>query len=212
MDLHPDIPMRSRLLASFVALALAAAAAAPLAAQAVAQTAVPSAEQQIAAAVLPLPADLRAGATVMGYREAGKLVVLRNGTNQMRCLALYVMRADFHVACYHEGLEPFMRRGRELRDEGVKGAEVDSVRFREIRSGKLKMPAQGALYSLFAQKADFDPVTATLAKANALAVVYVPGATPESTGLSAVPSQNGPWLMFPGTPKAHIMMTGTMSP
>ncbi|MDH5235379.1 MAG: hypothetical protein OEW77_10505, partial [Gemmatimonadota bacterium] len=92
------------------------------------------------------------------------------------------------------------------------GAEVDSVRFREIRSGALRMPAHGALYSLFAERADFDPATGTLAKANALAVVYVPGATPESTGLSAVPSQNGPWLMFPGTPKAHIMMTGTMSP
>lgn len=182
--------------------------AAPLAAQAP----VPPAAEQIAAAVLPLPADLREGATVMGYREAGKLVVLRQGTNQMRCLALYVMRPDFHVACYHEGLEPFMRRGRELREEGVKGAEVDSVRFREIRSGALKMPAQGALYSLFAEKADFDAASGALAKANALAVVYVPGATPGSTGLSAVPSQSGPWLMFPGTPKAHIMMTGTMSP
>ena len=32
------------------------------------QPEIPPAAQQIAAAVLPLPADLRAGATVMGFR------------------------------------------------------------------------------------------------------------------------------------------------
>lgn len=177
-----------------------------------AQTATPSVEQQIATAVLPLPADLRAGATVMGFRDGKTLVTLREGTNGMNCLALYVTRPDFHVACYHKGLEPFMARGRALRDEGVKGAEVDSVRFREIRSGALKLPAQGALYSLTAKKEQFDPATGKLSGANALAVVYVPFATPESTGLSAKPVASGPWLMFPGTPKAHIMMVGSMSP
>ena len=35
-----------------------------------------------------LPQDLRANATVMGYREAGKLVVLRAGTNGMHCLEI----------------------------------------------------------------------------------------------------------------------------
>lgn len=177
-----------------------------------AQSAVPPVDQQIAAAVLPLPADLRAGATVMGYRDGKTLVVLREGTNGMHCLALYVTRPDFHVACYHKGLEPFMARGRALRDEGVKGAEVDSVRFREIKSGALKMPTQGALYSLTAKPEQFDRTTGKLSGASALAVVYIPFATPESIGLSAKPVASGPWLMFPGTPKAHIMMVGSMSP
>jgi hypothetical protein len=177
-----------------------------------AQGALPPAEQQIAAAVLPLPAELRAGATVMGFREAGKLVVLRPGTNGMNCLALYVTRPDFHVACYHEGLEPFMARGRELRAQGVTGAEVDSVRFREVRSGRLKLPVQGALYSLTGKKESFDPATNTVTGASPLAVVYIPNATSESIGISAQPSRSGPWLMFPGTLKAHIMITGTMSP
>ncbi len=177
-----------------------------------AQGTLPSAEQQIAAAVLPLPVELRAGATVMGFREAGKLVVLRQGTNGMNCLALYVTRPDFHVACYHEGLEPFMARGRELRAQGVTGTEVDSVRFREVRGGALKMPVQGALYSLTGKKESFDPVTNTVTGASPLAVVYIPNATPGSIGISAQPSRSGPWLMFPGTLKAHIMITGTMSP
>jgi hypothetical protein len=173
---------------------------------------IPPVAEQLAAAVLPLPEELRAGATVLGYREAGNLVELRRGTNGMRCLALYVTRQDFHVACYQQGLEPFMARGRELRAQGVRGEAVDSVRFREISEGKLSMPAYGTLYSITTPRANFDPASRTVRDAARLAVVYIPGATAESTGLSANPRRDGPWIMFPGTPKAHIMMLGTMSP
>jgi hypothetical protein len=176
----------------------------------VAQAQVPPAAEQIAAAVLPLPAELRAGATVLGYREPGKLVVLREGKNGMHCLALYVTRPDFHVACYHKGLEPFMARGRELRAQGVTGARVDTVRFAEIRSGKLKMPAQGSLFSITAKKGDYDAKTATVRNAGTLMVLYIPGATPESIGITSQPREDGPWLMFPGTPKAHVMISGRM--
>lgn len=177
-----------------------------------AQQALPSAAAQIAAAVLPLPSELRDGATVLGYRSAGQLVELRRGTNGMRCLALYVMREDFHVACYQDTLEPFMARGRALRAEGVAGALVDTIRYREIAAGTLTLPAYGTLYSITAPRTHFDAATNTVKDAGLLAVVYIPGATPESTGLSARPRRDGPWLMFPGTPKAHIMMVGSMSP
>lgn len=188
------------------ALLVLAVAAAPLAAQ----SPVPPAAQQIAAAVLPLPADLRDGATVMGYKEAGKLVVLREGKNGMHCLALYVTRPDFHVACYHKGLEPFMARGRELRAQGVTGAKVDSVRFAEIKSGKLKMPAQGSLYTVTAKKENYDAATNKVKDGGLLTVLYIPYATPETIGITDKPREEGPWLMFPGTPKAHVMMAGKM--
>lgn len=175
-----------------------------------AQAPVPPAAQQVAAAVLPLPADLRDGATVMGYREPGKLVVLRDGKNGMHCLALYVIRPDFHVACYHASLEPFMARGRELRAQGITGAKVDSVRFAEIRSGKLRMPAQASLYTVTAAKDAFDPATNSVKDAGLLTVLYVPGATTASIGITDTPRADGPWLMFPGTPKAHVMMSGKM--
>ena len=176
------------------------------------QTPIPSEAQQIAAAVLPLPAEMRAAATVMGYREAGKLVVLREGTNGMNCLALYVSRPDFHVACYHMGLEPFMARGRALRASGVTGAQVDSVRFKEVREKKLVMPAMGTLYSITTKKENFDAATNKVTGAGLLAVIYTPNATPESSGITAQPRADGPWLMFPGTLKAHIMMVGSMTP
>ena len=51
-----------------------------------------------------------------------------------------------------------------------------------------------------------------MTNAGALLVMYMPGATAESTGLTAVPSKDGPWIMFPGTPKAHMMLQGSMTP
>jgi hypothetical protein len=178
-----------------------------------AQTAAPPpVEQQIAAAVQPLPADMRAAATVMGYRTGNKLEVIRPGTNGMRCLALYVSRPDFHVACYHDGLEPFMARGRELREQGITNMnKVDSARTAEITSGKLKMPAQGALYTLTAaEKSAWDPATAKITGARPLTVLYIPFATTATTGIPSTPIPNGPWLMNPGTAKAHVMIVGTM--
>ena len=193
---------------SFAVIVLAA----PVAAFAqAAPAALPTVEQQVAAAVLPLPKDMRDGAAVMGYRTKDKLEMLRPGRNSMICLALFAVRDDFHVACYHNSLEPFMARGRELRAQGVKGDDVDSVRFREVKSGKLKMPRQAALYSLTGPKSSWDPATGAVKGATALGVVYMPGATAESVGLSTNPSKTGAWMMYPGTPKAHIMIMGSMN-
>ena len=180
---------------------------------AAAQSALPPVEEQLAAAVLPLPDELRAGAAILGYRTAGKLEELRAGTNGMMCLALYVTRPDFHVACYHKGLEPFMARGRELRAQGIRGSGVDSVRYKEIAEGTLKLPKYGTLYSLTGKKEAWDPVKRAVSGATPLAVVYIPFATAEETGLSTQPKKAGePWLMFAGTPKAHIMLMGNMTP
>ena len=173
--------------------------------------AVPPAERQVAAAVLALPEPMRAGATVLGYREIGKLVELRRGTNGMTCLADNPADSTFHVACYHDSLEPFMARGRALRAEGVTGGQVDSVRFREIREGKLAMPSTpSVLRSLSGGAGSWNADSNTVREGRPLYVVYIPFATTESTGISSVPGPNQPWLMFPGTPKAHIMFVPRM--
>jgi hypothetical protein len=194
------------------ALLLGAALAPALPFALPAQRALPTPEQQIAAAVLPLPQELRNDATVMGYRVADKLEILREGKNGMTCLALFAVEPNFHAACYHRGMEPFMARGRELRAQGVTGAQVDSVRFREVKAGKLEMPRQAAMYQLFGGKTSWDAATGKVTDARSLLVVYMPGATTESSGLSPVPAKTGPWIMDPGTPKAHIMLTGSMNP
>lgn len=187
-------------------LLAAAVVASPLTAQ---TPAPPPAEQQVAAAVSTLPAEERAGASVLGYDAAGKLVSLRKGTGEMTCLGHNPAEKAFHVACYHNSMEPFMARGRALRASGVKDPEVDSVRFREVRSGSLLLPkTPAAMYQLFG--GSFDPATGEVTGAQTLFVAYIPFATGKSTGISEKPSRTSPWLMWPGTPKAHIMLAGKM--
>lgn len=195
---------------SRIAAALLLASAGPLASQTPAPSpAPPPAEQQIAAAVLSLPPSLRADATVLGYGADGKLVSLRKGSGTMICLANNPKGEQFHVACYHDSMEPFMARGRSLRASGVTGGQVDSVRFREIKEGKLSLPTTpAALYQLFG--GSFDPIKNEVTGARALYVVYIPQATGASTGLAEKPTGTLPWIMWPGTPKAHIMFTPTM--
>jgi hypothetical protein len=203
---------------ALVAAALLAGAAAAGAQQGAAPGAAPAAaapltpEQMIASAVLPLPAALRDGATVLRLEGAGATSVLRRGAGAMVCLTDSPTTPNFHVACYHRALEPFMARGRALRMSGVTALErVDSARYAEIKSGALKMPDQPAsLYSLTGPADAFDPATGEAKGARALHVIYVPFATSETTGLSTAPARGSAWLMNPGTPKAHIMFTPTM--
>lgn len=170
---------------------------------------IPPATEQIAGAVLPLPTDLRAGATVLGYGADGKMTTLRKGTSDMTCLASDPKQKEFHASCYHNDMEPFMARGRALRTSGVTGGQVDSVRFKEVKEGKIKMPkSPAALSQLFGES--YDPVKNEVTKPQTLYVVYIPFATGKSLGLAEKPFGKAPWVMFPGTPKAHIMFTPGM--
>ena len=172
-----------------------------------------SASAQIASAVAPLPEEFRETATVMGYRpgQAG-LAKLRAGTGSFICLADDPSDQRFHVACYHNSLEQFMARGRELRASGVTGNAVDSARFAEIEAGKLAMPAHpAALYSLTLRPDQVDAQSGAVpATAKPLYVVYIAYATAESSGLPKTAAPGMPWIMFPGTPKAHIMFVPAM--
>ena len=176
-----------------------------------AQSTLPPAAAQIAAATSALPEEFKEQATVLGYLEGRSgLVPLRTGTGPYVCLADDPADERFHVACYHKSLEDFMARGRALRAQHV--ANVDSVRYAEIDQGKLKMPAQpAALYSLTGAPDNVVAATGVVTGARPLYVVYIPFATPESTGLPAKAEPNQPWIMFPGTAKAHIMFVPSMS-
>src|SRR5690625_4905448 len=72
--------------------------------------------------------------------KKGKFVVLREGSNDMICLASDPTSDKLHVACYFAELEPFMARGRKLIEDGVTGKERDEIRVKEIESGQLMMP------------------------------------------------------------------------
>jgi hypothetical protein len=167
--------------------------------------AIPPAKDQIAAALLAAPEKRRAEAAVLGYNADGKLVTLREGTNDMICLADDPNNESFSVACYHKDLEPFMARGRELVAQGVTGQKRNDIRWKEVEDGKVPMPrAPRTLYVLTGK--GFDAASGQVADSYLRWVIYTPFATPESTGLSTDPVPGGPWLMSPGTAGAHIMI------
>ncbi len=173
-----------------------------------AQTKVPTAEVQIKGAVLAAPSDKREAATIYGYSPKGEFIELRKGTNELICLADDPAKKGFSVSCYHRELEPFMARGRVLRQAGKSSKDIFDMREQEVKSGKLRMPKQPS--TLFVYTADqdaIDPDSGTVKNGYLRYVVYIPYATSESTGLPLKPEAPAmPWIMFPGTHGAHIMI------
>jgi hypothetical protein len=169
---------------------------------------IPSPEVQIKLATLAAPAEMRDKALVYGYNQKGELVVLRKGENEMICLGDDPNQAGLSVSCYHKDLEPFMARGRELKKEGKKNDEVFTIREQEVKAGKLVMPkSPSTLYVYSAKDDQYDKTTGEVKDGYLRYVIYIPYATAESTGLPLQPSTPGmPWIMDPGTHRAHIMI------
>jgi len=168
-----------------------------------------SSKDQIASAVLASTEVQRDGATVFGYDESGKFITLRKGSNELICLADDPAKKGFSVACYHKDLDPMMARGRALKSEGKNSGEIDKIRAEEAINGKLKLPASATtLHVLSGASANYDAAKNKVVGATLRYVVYIPFATQESTGLPLQPVvTGGPWLMFPGTYRAHIMIS-----
>jgi hypothetical protein len=167
-----------------------------------------SADFQINTAVLAAPSDQRADATVYGYNEKNEFVIIRQGKNEMVCLADDPSQPGLSVSCYHKDLDVFMARGRDLKKEGKSQQEIFDIRESEVKSGKLNMPKQPTtLYAYTAADEDVDKKTGEVKKGYLRYVIYIPFATAESTGLPLKPDAPGqPWIMDPGTHRAHIMI------
>lgn len=169
---------------------------------------IPSAEIQIKTAVLAAAEESREKAMVYGYSSKGEFIVLRNGENELVCLADDPAQPGLNVSCYHKSLEPFMIRGRELKKEGKSFDDIFTIREAEVKSGKLKMNEQPANLVVYSASADkYNAETGEVKDGYSRSVVYIPFATAESTGLPAKPTTAGmPWIMNPGTHRAHIMI------
>lgn len=173
------------------------------------QSEIPSAESQIKTALYACPEIYRDGATVLGYNENGTLITLREGNNDIICLANDPSKNTISTACYSNQLEDFMRRGRELLAEGKTEAEKREVRKAEIDAGTLPMPkTPAAVYVVNAKKEDYDFESGTLSHSRIRYVFYKPYMTAQDTGLPTTPQGPGmPWLMDADTHRSHIMIT-----
>ena len=166
-------------------------------------------EALIATALMAAPEKSRDNAKVIGYNMAGEFVTLKEGSNEYICLADNPNQEGFSAACYHKDLEPFMARGRELKAEGKTFQEIFDIREEEAKSGKLDMGAPGlTLHIYYGPGTQYNPETTEVIGAKYRYVVYMPWATAESTGLPEAPiAPNHPWIMNPGTHRAHIMIS-----
>lgn len=165
-----------------------------------------SAEMQIRLAVQAAPPDAQADVTVQGWNASGDFVTLREGSGSLICMAPNPERETFEVSCHHRDLEPYFARGRELSAAGASGNERTQTRWDEFTAGTLAIPFGTTNHILVGS--GFDPQSGEIQDAFLRWVVYTPMATPESTGLpGAPPAPAVPWIMFPGTPGAHIMIT-----
>jgi len=165
---------------------------------------IPDREMQLQQAILAAPEHKRDGATVMGFDSQGELVVLREGSNDMICIADDPNKEGFSVAAYHKSLEPFMARGRALRKEGLNAKEIFDKREEETQAGLLEIPDNSTLY---VTTGELNTASSEIENLYTRYVIYIPYATEESTGMPLKPIAPGaPWIMDPGTHRAHIMI------
>lgn len=165
-------------------------------------------EALIATALMAAPEASRSGCKVIGYNMAGEFGTLREGDNEFIVLVDNPNQDGFNAACYHKDLEPFMARGRALRAEGKGNQDVFDIREEEMKSGLLNIVPGSTLHIYYGPNSTYDPETSKVEGAKLRYVVYLPFATAESTGLpEAPPASNHPWIMNPGTHRAHIMIS-----
>ncbi|MGI9552826.1 MAG: hypothetical protein ACR2MT_16600 [Aurantibacter sp.] len=180
----------------------------PLACQEEKKPEILPAEIQIKTATLPAPEADKEGAMVYGYNENGEMIVLREGNNNLVCIADNPNNEGISVACYSKELEPFMKRGRELTAEGKDTKEKREIQGAEVAAGKWQMPiVPSMMYVYYGSDEAYNKTTGELGDGQYRYVIYTPFATPQSTGLPIKPHEKGmPWLMDPGTFRAHIMV------
>lgn len=166
---------------------------------------IPNKEFQLRTAVLAAPEHQRDSATVLGFNSKGEIVKIKEGSNEITCLADDPNKDGFSVAAYHNSLEPFMTRGRELKKEGLDFKQVFDKREEEVKAGILEMPDKATLY---VSTGKINEESGEIEDLYTRYVIYIPFATEESTGMPQSPSAPGtPWVMNAGTHRAHIMIT-----
>ena len=171
---------------------------------------VPPPAQQIATAILPLPANLREGAGVRGYDRDLKLVILRPSHNGLVCTGLRPDAKEFDVRCYHESFWPLVDRVRELYRQGLNADAVKGIIDTEVKSGKLKLPDHPtAGYRMEGPLSAYDAKSNTAGPAiESWQSIHFPYRTAAEIGLpeeGTVP-RTFPYVMESGTFWAHVMI------
>jgi len=140
---------------------------------------------EIRFALLPLPEQLRAGATVMHMDSTHHPVVVRQGSNGLVCMRVMPGEATWDARCYEEKIARLVFHAGEL---VMSGLTIDSLGPRiqaEVRAGKLALPARpAAAYRALGPEKAYNPETGAVATRMVIwQSLHVPFATAEEMGL-----------------------------
>ena len=162
-----------------------------------------SVDEKIAGAVLPLPEDLRADATVFEYdADTGERIVLRRGRSHVEC-QVKNPESGFTL-CF--GVADAARRdlSAKLRAQSMSDDEVDAALASAEADGRIEPAPFGSLLYRLYENDD---------RIQLLWVVWLPNATSEDLGMptgsqrdSSLAGHGLPWMMREGTPQAHLMI------
>jgi len=156
----------------------------------------------VAQALLPLPEELRAEATV--YRRdpaTGERIVLKRGTNYVECTP---QDDEGFTRCESTRMGPRRDLAAKLEAQGVTGDDLQAALAKAEAAGEIEpVPFGTMLYRLFA----------TPDRIQRLWLVRVPNATSEQLAMAtgsqrdnALAGKGLPWMMREGTPNAHLMI------
>ncbi len=156
----------------------------------------------IAKALSPLPADLRADATVYTYDEdTGERITLKAGTNHVECRPT---DAEGFTRCNPVSLRARNDLSARLRAQGLEGDALQAELQKAEEAGRIPPRVFGAL-----SYRRFD----TPDRIQYLFVVSLPNAKAEDLGMPTGPQRDNslagkgtPWMMRSGTPGAHLMI------
>ncbi len=154
------------------------------------------------------PEAFRDAATIYAFNDAGVLETIREGDGSFFCAADNPTREGFEATCWQAALDAYVRRGHQLKSEGVDGRETVAMREAEIDAGTLDwFDGEATMYLRYGENAHWDAELGEVVNSKLRYVVYTPYATSESTGLPLEPmTPGGPWIMNPGSFRAHIML------
>lgn len=160
-------------------------------------------EAMIAQAVLPLPEDLRADATVFTYdASTGERNVLRQGSNHVECQPRSAETG--FTRCSPVSTAARRDLDAKLQAEGMSDEEVDAALAVAEAAGTVEPVPFGSLRYRLYEEDD---------RIQLLWIVSLPNATAEDLAMSTASQRDNslagkgrPWMMREGTPSAHLMI------
>ena len=151
-------------------------------------------------ALIPAPASQKDQATVIKWKPDFTYETLRKGTNRLVCYdrSGFPQQQPFSVQC--TSLGNLDRVAQNLKAEALgEKSKSEAMLTAAEKDGTRVKPEYGSMwYSVAGPDREH-------ARPHH-AMVAVPGATTQSTGLPENPKQGGAWIMNAGTSTAHIML------